>query len=110
MAAATEARPATAGRSKTRRFGPDRVTIAVGTGSAFLFLLAVLAARLPPGSAPAGHRTVLIRRIYQPRVVQTIQGPGGAGGTGGTNGSSVTQSVSSSGAAAASAPTTRASG
>ena len=106
MAAATDTRPARAGRSTARRFGPDRLTVALVTVSAFLFLLAVLAARLPAAPAPARHRIVLIRRIYQTRVVETIQGPGGAG----ASGSSVTQSVSSSGAPAASAPTTRASG
>ena len=104
MAAATDTRPAGAGRSRAKRFGPDRLTVALVTVSAFLFLLAVLAARLPAAPAPARHRIVLIRRIYQTRVVETIQGPGGA------SGSSVTQSVSNSGAPAASAPTTRASG
>jgi hypothetical protein len=107
MAAATEARPARAGRSTRKRFGPDRLTLALLTVSAFLFVLAMLATQLQAAPAPARHRVVLIRRIYQTRVVQTIQGHGSAGATGG---SSVTQSVSSSGATAAAAPTTRASG
>jgi hypothetical protein len=107
MAAATEARPAQAGRSTRKRFGPDRLTVALLTVTAFLFVLAMLATQLQAAPAPARHRVVLIRRIYETRVVQTIQGHGGAGATGGN---SVTQSVSSSGATAAPAPTTRASG
>jgi hypothetical protein len=49
---------------------------------------------------------IVLRRVYQTTVVETVPGPSGAG----ANGTSVTQLVSSSGSAAApAAPTTRAS-
>jgi hypothetical protein len=77
------------------------------TVSVFLFVLALLATELSAAPIPARHRVVLVRRIYETRVVETIKGQGGAGGAGGN---AVTQSVSSSGATATPAPTTRASG
>ena len=107
MAAATEALPARASRSTRKRFGPDRLTVALLTVSAFLLVFAMLATQLRAAPAPAHHRVVLIRRIYETRVVQTQGGQGAAGAAGGN---SVTQSVSSSGATTAAAPTTRASG
>jgi len=110
MAAATEALPARASRSTRKRFGPDRLTVALLTVSAFLLVLAMLATQLRAAPVPARHRVVLIRRIYETRVVQTQGGQGAAGAAGAAGGNSVTQSVSSSGAATAAAPTTRASG
>ncbi len=106
MAAATEPLPAqAAGRPRTR-FGPDRLTVALVTVSAFLFVLSLLATQLQAAPVAARHRVVLIRRIYQTRVVETTRGQGA------TSGNSVTRSVSGSGAmtAPAPAPTTRASG
>ncbi len=108
MAAATEARSARGGRLTRFGPGPDRLTVAMLTVSAFLFVLALLAAQLRAAPAPARHRVVLIRRVYQTRVVETVVGQGPASAA--TGGSSVTQSVSSSGATAVPAPTTRASG
>ncbi len=109
MAAATDVRRARAGRRARTHFGPDRLTVAMLTVSAFLFVLAALATQLHATPVPARHRMIVVRRIYQTRVVVTITGQGGAG-AGSAGGSSVTQSVSSSGSAAAPAPTTRVSG
>jgi hypothetical protein len=71
--------------------------VATFTLAAFLAVLALLAwqFRMTP-SAPT-KRVVLVRRVYQTRVVQTVPGAGA---------SSVSQSMSSSGSAAA-LPTTR---
>ncbi|MDQ2894588.1 MAG: hypothetical protein M3Y09_02900 [Actinomycetota bacterium] len=109
MAVATEVRPARAGGRARTRFGPDRLTVAMLTVSAFLFVLAALGSQLQAAPVPARHRMIVVRRIYQTRVVVTIKGQGGAPGRAAA-GSSVTQSVSSSGSAAAPAPTTRVSG
>lgn len=72
------------------------------TLTVFLVMLAVLAWQMRSASAGPVHRIVLVRRVYETRVVETVVGaPGG--------GSSVIQSVSSSGSASAlpAAPTTR---
>lgn len=106
---ATEAR--SAGRSRTRpgrraASGPDRLTVLLLTIAAFLAVLAVLAGQLQAtGSGSPARPVVVLRKVYETRVVETVNGAGaGAGGT------SVTQSVSSSGSASpASAPTTRSS-
>ncbi len=77
------------------------------TLAAFLLVLALLASQLrPPGASAARHPVIVLRRVYQTTVVETVPGPSGAG----ANGTSVTQSVSNSGSAGApAAPTTRAS-
>jgi hypothetical protein len=70
----------------------------------FLVILTVLAWQMRSAPAAPAHRVVVLRRVYETRVVETVVGaPGGA--------SSVTQSESSSGSAAPqlAAPTTRAS-
>jgi hypothetical protein len=72
--------------------------------AAFLAVLALLAGQLRSGAAPAAPRPViLIRRIYETRVVETVPGRG--------SGTSVSQSVLSTGSTipAAPAPTTRSS-
>jgi hypothetical protein len=71
----------------------------------FLGLLAFLADQLR--GAYSGHKSVpvvLLRRVYETTIVQTIPGPGA--------GTSVSQSVSSSGSGytASPAPTSRSSG
>jgi hypothetical protein len=107
MAAVTEAWRARADRRARTRYGPDRLTVVLLTVSAFLFVLALLAAQIQAAPAPARPHVVLIRRVYQTRVVETISGQAGAGATGGNV---VTQAVSSSGSTVAPAPTARASG
>ncbi len=81
--------------------GPDRITVMLLTLTVFLVILAVLAWQVRSAPARPARRMVVVRRVYETRVVETVIGA--AGGT-----SSVTQSVSSSGSASAlAAPTTR---
>ena len=73
------------------------------TLAGFLLVLALLASQLRP-TAPAPRRPVVVlRRVYETRVIETIPGGSGRGGT------SVSQSVSSSGAVGggSASPTTR---
>jgi hypothetical protein len=74
--------------SRSRKSGPDRLTVVVFTLAAFLGVLALLAWQFRATAAVPGKRVVLVRRVYQTRVVETVPGSGA---------SSVTQSVSSSG-------------
>ena len=73
--------------------------------TAVLLVLAVLASQLASSTAKGTRRPVLIvRRVYQTTVVETIRGGG--------SGTSMSQSVSSSGSAGAvvpAAPVTRSS-
>jgi hypothetical protein len=72
------------------------------TVAAFLAVLALLAWQMRSAPPPRPRPVIVLRRVYETRVVETVIGP--PGGT-----SSVTQSVSSSGSASsvAAAPTTR---
>ncbi len=93
---------AVAPRRRGSASGPDRVVVTLGSLTAFLIVLAVLAGQLraTPAHAPA-HHVIVLRRIYRTTIVDD-------GGGAATGASSVTQSVSTSGSAAASsAPTTR---
>ena len=94
MATTSPRRPALA--------GPDRITVMLVTLSAFLAILAVLAWQMRSVPARPAHRVLVLRRVYETRVIETVVGAAGRR-------SSLTQSVSSSGAASAlpSAPTTR---
>lgn len=82
--------------------GPDGITVAFLTLAAFLAVLAVLAWQVRSTPRRPAHRVVVLRRVYETRVVETVPGRGA---------SSVSQSVSSSGATSSlsSAPTTRSS-
>jgi hypothetical protein len=95
MAAVTTTRP-------RRATGPDRVTVMLMTLTVFLVILGALAWQMRSAPARPAHRIVVLRRVYETRVVETVVGA--AGGR-----SSVTQSVSSSGSGSAvpAAPTTR---
>jgi hypothetical protein len=84
------------------RGGPDRVTVALVSVAAFLFVLALLGTQLSlTGSGQEADRPVLLRRIYRTTVVERVLPAGARGGGGGP---SVTQSVS--GSSAPLAPTT----
>lgn len=92
-----------------RRRGPDRLTVALLAIAAFLLVLAFLAYQWRQGNprpaVTAKGRSVLARRLYETRVVETV--PSSV-----PSGSSVTQSASSAdlgsgSGAASSAPTTR---
>ena len=104
-AATTEPR---AGRGQSRRrstSGPDRLTVALFAAAGFLAVLALLAWQMNSSPAgPAPRPVIVMRRVYETRIVETIRRS--APGTGGT---SVSQSVSSSGSPPASngVPTTR---
>ena len=89
---ATEAvRPRPGGRRKTS--GPDRVTVLLLTVAAFLGVLALLARELEASEpAKVAHPVVVIRRVYETRVVTTVRGGSGSG-----TGTSVSQSSSNSG-------------
>jgi len=97
MTAVTTTRP-------RRATTPDRVTVMLLTLTVFLVILAALAWQMRSAPARPVRRLVVLRRVYETRVVETVVGAAGAG-------SSVTRSVSSSGSASAlpAAPTTRAS-
>jgi hypothetical protein len=78
--------------------------VALASLAAFLVVLALLASQLRAGTIHAAHRPVVIlRRVYQTTVVETIR-DGGSGTT-------VSQSASTSGSASIpAAPVTRSSG
>jgi hypothetical protein len=96
-AAATRPRPA-------RAAGPDRFTVLTLTLAAFLAVLALLAWQMRSAPVPRPRPVVVLRRVYETRVVETLIGRSGGG-------SSITQSVSSSGSSGpvTAGPTTRAS-
>jgi hypothetical protein len=80
----------------------DRLTIAMGSLAAFLVVLALLATQL--GHASPTHppaRAVLVRRIYETKVVERVPATSAARST-----NSVTQSVSGTGSLPAT-PVTR---
>jgi hypothetical protein len=86
------------------RSGPDRLTVYLLSLAAFLAVLALMATQLRAAPGPKARPLVVVRRVYETRVLETDVGPArGAGG--------VTQSVSSSGSTAlpAATPATRAS-
>jgi hypothetical protein len=95
---------ATISTGPRRSAGPDRITIYLLSLGAFLAVLALMAWQLRSAPTPPARPVVVLRRVYQTKVVETVIGA--AKGSGG-----VTQSVSSSGATVpvASAPATRAS-
>jgi hypothetical protein len=72
------------------------------TATVFLVILAALAWQMRATPARPRARVIVLRRVYETHVVETVVGAPGAG-------SSVTQSVSSSGSSSAlpAAPTTR---
>jgi hypothetical protein len=103
----TEAAPSSALARRRGGSGPDRITVALLALAGFLAVLALLAWQLSSSAAILGARpAIVLRRVYETTVIETIPGAGSGGGR-----SSVTQSVSSSGASYTSgaAPTTRAS-
>lgn len=103
-AAATTERPGSDQRRRRVTPGPDRASVILFGVAAILLVLAVLAWQFRAVQYRSATRPVLVvRRVYQTTVVETIRGGG--------SGSAVSQSVSSSGsgAIAVPAPTTRSS-
>ena len=80
------------GRSARVTAGADRLTVILISAAVFLVVLAFLASRLSAAVTPVARRVVVVRRIYETKVVETIRGGG--------SGTSVSQSVSSSGSGA----------
>jgi hypothetical protein len=97
MVATTSPRRATAA-------GADGVTVMLLAVAAFLAILALLAWQVRSAPALPRHRVIVLRRVYETRVVETVIGAAHGGST-------VTQSVSSSApsSSASAAPTTRSS-
>ena len=89
-------------RKAPRANGPDGITVMLLAVAAFLVIFAALAWQLrsAPGRPP--RRVVLMRRVYETRVVETVVGRTGGG-------TSMTQSASSSVPASSPAPVTRSS-
>ena len=93
----------TTGRRRPPGSGPDRVSVVLVSLAAFLVVLALLAGQLRASPPRVSKQPVIVlRRVYQTTVVETVPGPG--------SGTSVSQSVSSSGSSSSATPTTRASG
>lgn len=94
-------------RARRARGGPDRVTVALFSLTAFLLVLALLGTQLSHAGSDrvAARRSILVRRIYRTTVIERVL-PAGVGGPGGT---SVAQSVSGSspGSLLGAAPVTR---
>src|SRR5689334_12357274 len=87
--------------SRVRRAGFDHLTAAMLSLAAFLAVLALLAWQLRSGAASRPRPVVVLRRVYETRVVETLVGaPGPA--------SSSSQSVSTSAVSSpGAAPVTR---
>jgi hypothetical protein len=100
--ATTEAAVAGAGPRRRPALGPDRLTVVLMSLAGFLVMLALLASQLRPTLVTAHHSVVVLRRVYQTTVVDTVRGSGASAG-----GTSVSQSISSSGSVPPAAPTTR---
>ena len=78
---------------RRRAAGPDRVTVLLLTLAAFLGVLSLLARELEATESVGQSRPVVVlRRVYETRVVTTIRGASSAG-----TGTSVSQSSSTSG-------------
>lgn len=91
VATGAQAAPSRAPRA---RGGPDRVTVALLSLTAFLLVLALLGSQLSHAGAthaPPRTRAVLLRRVYRTTVVERILPAGSGGPSGGT---SVSQSES----------------
>lgn len=84
--------------------GPDRVAVALYALAAFLGVLALLASQISAAPGPRPRPVVVLRRVYETRIVESAVGATHAG-------TPASQSVSSSTSApaAAAAPTTRSS-
>lgn len=97
-AAAMAARIISPGRSGA----PDRLTVVIYAVAAFLAVLALLAWQVRAAPIRQARQLVVVRRVYDTRIVETIVGRPGIG-------SSTTQSISSSGSSPplGAAPATR---
>ena len=90
MVTAATSRQGSTGARKAA--GPDRVSSALFVLAAFLAVLALLAWQLKLSAGASTRSAILLRRVYQTRVIETFQGP--------SHGApAVTRSVSSSGSA-----------
>lgn len=93
--AATTATDRTRLRPGHRRaaHGPDRITVLLLTVAAFLGVLSLLARELEAKEPKrVVHPIVVIRKVYETRVIETVLGAPASG-----TGTSVSQSTSNSG-------------
>jgi hypothetical protein len=91
---------ATSKQHQATASGPDRLTSVFLVLAAFLAVLALLAWQLKVATAAPTRAAIVLRRVYQTRVIETVSGPS-------RSGPAVTQSVSSTASATpASAPLT----
>jgi len=59
--------------ARARRSGPDRLSVALFSLTAFLLVLALLGTQLQTPRAPAARaRSVIIRRVYLTTVVEKV--------------------------------------
>jgi hypothetical protein len=102
--ATTAAAVATINARRARSTGPDGLTVTMLTLASFLAILALMAWQMRSAPARPLRRMIVVRRVYETRVVETVVGA--ARGSG-----SVTQSVSSRAAPTSlpAAPVTRSS-
>ena len=97
---------ATSRRRKPTTVGPDRLSSGLFALAGFLAVLALLAWQLKAAPTATTRPVVLLRRVYQTRIIETVHGPA-------RGAPAVSQSVSSSGSAAPlppAPPTTSSSG
>lgn len=87
-ATATVAAVATTSPATRRTAGPDRISVWLFTLAAFLVVLALMAWQFRPAAPKRPAPVIVMRRVYETRVVETVIGPSKSTG--------VTQSVSSS--------------
>lgn len=88
MAARATVAAATTSPNRSRAAEPDRVAVAILAVAGFLAVLALLAWQLRAPASPRARTMILVRRVYETRVIETVVGAP-------QHGSSVTQSVSS---------------
>jgi hypothetical protein len=89
MAAMATAAETTSGRASPAR-GPDTVTVTMLTVAGFFVILALLAWQVRSVPARPARRVIVMRRVYETRIVETVVGGSRRGG------GSITQSVSGS--------------
>ncbi|MGN6169311.1 MAG: hypothetical protein ACTHQQ_14260 [Solirubrobacteraceae bacterium] len=101
---------ATSKRRKAAPAGLDRLSSVLFVIAAFLAVLALLAWQFKLSARAPTRSVILLRRVYQTRVIETVRGP--SRGAPARGAPAVTQSVSSSGSAPppSAPPTTASSG
>ena len=101
---------ATTSPAARRTAGPDRVTVWLLSVAAFLVVLALMAWQFRPAGPKRSAPVVVLRRVYETRVVETVIGPSkGTGVSQSVSSSSSSSPLSGGGAGAGGVPITRSS-